>query len=43
MVDIVEEFEEKDYKFFISEWIEMDLLKLIWSRNNHVLQLNQAL
>lgn len=43
IVGLEEEFEEKDSKYFISQYIETDLLKLAYSRNGHVLQLNQAL
>lgn len=43
IVSLQEEFEEKDCKYFISEFIETDLLKLAYSRNGHVLQLPQAL
>jgi hypothetical protein len=43
IVSLEEEFEEKDCKYFVSEHIEADLLKLAYSRNGHVLQLPQAL
>jgi serine/threonine protein kinase len=43
IVTLEEEFEEKDCKYFISEFFETDLLKLAYSRNGHVLQLPQAL
>jgi serine/threonine-protein kinase len=43
IVGLEEEFEEKDSKYFVSEYIETDLLKLAYSRNGHVLQLDQAL
>lgn len=43
VVELVEEFEEDDMKYYIEEFIEMDLLKLAMSRNAHVLPLPQAL
>lgn len=43
IIQLVEEFEEKDTKYFISEYTETDLLKLAHSRAGHVLQLQQAL
>lgn len=43
IVSLEEEFEEKDCKYYVSEYIETDLLKLAHSRNGHVLQLPIAL
>jgi serine/threonine protein kinase len=43
LVSLVEEFEENDNKYFVSEYIDSDLLKLAHSRPGHVLQLAQAL
>lgn len=43
IIHLVEEFEEKDSKYYISEFTETDLLKLAHSRAGHVLQLQQAL
>lgn len=42
IVPLVDEFEENDYKYYISEFIETDLLRLALSRSAHVLQLSQA-
>jgi serine/threonine protein kinase len=43
IVPIIDEFEENDNKYFVSEYIETDLLKLALSRPQQVLQLHQVL
>lgn len=43
LVPLIDDFEDHGNKYFISEFIETDLLKLAHSRPGHVLQLQQAL
>ena len=40
---LIDEFEEGESKYYISEYMETDLLKVAHSRPGHVLQLQQAL
>ena len=43
LVPLIEEFEEEDTKYYISQYMEMDLLRLAHNNPGHVLQLHQAL
>ena len=43
IIELVEEFQLNDCKYYIEEWVEMDMLKLAMSRDKHIIPLPQAL